>query len=134
MLGYGIWRVEGCVMRSMAYRFVLALLLLGAPCAQADYCIIDGPPPRLDSQPVEWKFTIASGVSCIRGLRGAAMQLDSVSISTPAKAGVATVQGYSFSYRAPREFKGEDGFAVTMTGVNRRIRGSSIIQVHVSVR
>ena len=62
------------------------------------------------------------------------MQLDSVSISTPAKAGQATVQGYSFSYKAPQGFKGEDTFAVTMTGANYRIRGSSIIQVHVSVR
>ena len=122
-------------MRSAAAgSFVLALLLLGAPCAEAGYCIVDGPPPRLDSQPIEWKFTIASGESCIRGLRSGAMQLDSVSISTPAKVGQATVQGYSFSYKAPRGFKGEDAFAVTMTGANYRIRGSSTIQVYVSVR
>ena len=121
-------------MRSAAYRFVLALVLLGAPCARAGYCVTDGPAPRLDSQPVEWKFTIASGESCIRGLRSGAMQLDSVKISTPAKVGQATVQGYSFSYQAPRGFKGEDAFAVTMTGANYRIRGSSTIQVYVSVR
>ena len=126
--------LEGVVMRSAAGRFALALLLLGAPCAEAGYCVVDGPQPRLDSQPVEWKFTIASGESCVRGLRSGAMQLDSVSISTPAKVGQATVQGYSFSYKAPRGFKGEDAFAVTMTGANYRIRGSSIIQVHVSVR
>ena len=125
---------ERCFMRSVAGRFVLASLLLGAPCAEAGYCTVDGPQPRLDSQPIEWKFTIASGESCIRGLRSGAMQLDSVSISTPAKAGQATVQGYSFSYKAPQGFKGEDTFSVTMTGANYRIRGSSIIQVHVSVR
>ena len=129
-----IERRERCVMRSAAARFVLAFLLLGTPGAQAGYCIVDGPAPRLDSQPIEWKFTIASGESCIRGLRSGAMQLDSVSISSPAKVGQATVQGYSFSYKAPRGFKGEDAFAVTMTGANYRIRGSSTIQVHVSVR
>ena len=135
MFGYGIGWLERCVMRSAAAGpFVLALLLLGAPCAQAGYCIVDGPQPRLDSQPVEWKFTIASGDSCIRGLRSGAMQLDSVSVSSPAKVGQATVQGYSFSYQAPRGFKGEDDFSVTMTGTNYRIRGSSVIQVHVSVR
>src|SRR3954467_4936740 len=99
-------------MGSVACRFVLVSFLLGAPCAQAGYCIVDGPQPRLDSQPVEWKFTIASGESCIRGLRSGAMQLDSVSISAPAKVGQVTVQGYSFSYRAPRGFRGEDEFAV----------------------
>src|SRR4051812_13029998 len=90
--------------------FVFALVLLGSPGAQAGYCIVEGPPPRLDSQPVQWKFTIASGDSCIRGLRSGAMQLDSVSVSTPAKVGQATVQGYSFSYRAPQGFRGDDTF------------------------
>ena len=62
------------------------------------------------------------------------MTLDSVSIASPAKIGEATAQGYSFSYRAPRDFKGEDLFSVKMVGTNRRIRGSSTIQVYVSVR
>jgi hypothetical protein len=121
-------------MRPAAYLFALAWCSFGASGAEAGDCVVNGSPPRLDSQPVEWTFTIASGQSCIRGLRSSAMILDNVSISSPAKAGEATVQGYSFSYKAPRDFKGEDSFAVTMVGTNRRIRGSSVIQVHVSVR
>jgi hypothetical protein len=102
--------------------------------ARAGDCIINGPLPQLDSQTVEWAFEIASGQSCTRGLRSGAMLLDSVHLSSPAKAGVATVQGYSFSYRAPPNFKGEDRFAVTMSGTYRRVHGNSVIQVHVLVR
>lgn len=121
-------------MRPLAYPFIIVALLLGTLSARAGDCIVNGPLPRLDSQPVEWTFEIAGGQSCIRGLRSGAMLLDSVRLSSPAKAGVATVQGYSFSYRAPLNFKGEDSFAVTMSGVYRRVRGSSINQVHVFVR
>ena len=126
--------VKTIAIRAMAYPLVPAWFLLGMLGAQAGGCIIDGPPPRLDSQPVEWAFTIASGQSCIRGLRSGAMTLDSVSIASPAKVGEATAQGYSFSYKAPRDFKGEDSFSVRMVGSNRGIRGSSTIQVYVSVR
>jgi hypothetical protein len=121
-------------MRSEVYLIILASLVLETLPAHAGDCVVNGPAPRLDSQPVEWTFVIASGQSCIRGLRSGAMQLDSVYLSSPAKAGEATVQGYSFTYRAPRDFKGEDSFSVTMSGANRRIRGSSIIQVNVFVR
>ena len=121
-------------MRTLAYPFIVAGFLFGVLAAQAGDCIINGPPPRLDSQPVEWTFEIASGQSCIRGLRSGAMLLDSVHLSSSATAGLATVQGYSFTYRAPRDFKGEDTFAVTMSGLYRRVRGSSVIQVHVIVR
>ena len=118
----------------LAYPIAIAGLLLGMVSVKAGTCTVQGPQPLLDSRPVEWAFEIASGQSCVRGLRSGAMLLDSVSISAPAKVGEATVQGYSFTYRAPRNFKGEDSFSVTMVGANRRIRGNSIIQVNVSVR
>jgi len=121
-------------MRAGSYPVVLVWILCGMLGARAGDCIVNGLPPRLDSQPVEWTFVIASGQSCVRGLRSGAMTLDSVSIGSPAKVGEATVQGYSFTYKAPRDFKGEDSFSVKMSGANRRIRGSSIIQVNVSIR
>jgi hypothetical protein len=121
-------------MRLLLYPFTAFALWLGVLSAQAGDCIINGLLPQLDSQPLFWAFEIASGQSCIRGLRSGAMLLDSVQLSEPAKAGVATVQGYSFSYRAPPNFKGEDSFAVTMSGVYRRVRGSSVIHVQVLVR
>jgi hypothetical protein len=113
---------------------LLTWLLLGVDLAKAGDCVITGAPPILDSKPVEWTIVIASGQSCLRGLRSGAMTLESVVVSTPAKFGEATIQGYGFSYRAPRDFKGDDSFSVIMSGVNRGIHGNSIIRVSVSVR
>jgi hypothetical protein len=110
------------------------MVAAGVGPTQAADCTIAGPRPQLDSQPIEWKLAIGSGQSCIRGLRSNAMILDSVKISEPAKFGDVTTQGYSFTYRAPREFKGDDTFAVAMSGTNRGVRGTSVILVHVSVR
>jgi len=62
------------------------------------------------------------------------MLLESVAISAPPKFGEATVRGYGFSYAAPRDFKGEDSFSVTVVGTNRGVRGNSVIRIHVSVQ
>jgi hypothetical protein len=93
-----------------------------------------GPPPKLDSKSVDWTIVIAGGQTCLRGLRSGAMILESVTISAPPTVGQATIQGYGFSYAAPRDFKGEDSFSVTMVGTNRGFRGNSTILVHVSVQ
>jgi hypothetical protein len=112
---------------------VMALLTQLHPAAAAD-CAIIGPPARLDAETVDWTLVIGSGQSCLRGLRSSGMLLDSVTIGAPPKVGVATVQGYGFSYRAPTGAKGEDAFSVTMAGSNRGIRGASTIRVRVLVR
>jgi hypothetical protein len=113
---------------------VLACFLFGFHSAQAADCALTGPPAKLDSAPVDWKIVIASGQSCLRGLRSGAMTLESVTVTAPAKFGEVVVRGYGFSYRAPSDFKGEDSFSVTMSGTNRGVRGNSVIQVHVTVR
>jgi hypothetical protein len=118
----------------LAICLLLTWLFIGVHSARAGDCIVTGSPAKLDFEPVDWTIVIASGQSCLRGLRSSAMTLESVTVSTPARFGEATVQGYGFSYRAPRDFKGEDLFSVTMSGANRGVRGSSIIRVHVSVR
>jgi hypothetical protein len=119
-------------------RFAVGLLVtwlvVGAQATEAGDCIPAGPPPKLDSKPVDWTIVIAGGQTCLRGLRSGAMTLESVTISAPPKFGEAMVQGYGFSYAAPRDFKGEDSFSVTMVGTNRGFRGNSIIVVHVSVQ
>ncbi len=102
--------------------------------AYAGDCIVSGPPPLLDSQPIAWNFVIASGQSCIRGLRSGAMILDSVTLTRPSKSGDAVIKGYGFAYAAPRDFKGDDSFEVTMMGSLRGVHGKSVISVHVSVR
>jgi hypothetical protein len=119
-------------------RFAVGLLvtwlLFGAQSAKAGDCIPAGPPAKLNSEFVDWTIVIASGQTCLRGLRTSAMILESVTISAPAKFGEAIVQGYGFSYAAPRDFKGEDSFSVTLVGTNRGVRGDSTIRVHVSVQ
>jgi hypothetical protein len=120
-------------MRAM-FAAVAAWLLLGVYQAAAGECAIAGPRAKLDSDAVDWALVIASGQSCVRGLRWGAMMLDDVRISSPAKSGEAGVQGYSFVYRARPDFKGEDTFSVVIAGSNRGIRGSSTIRVLVSVR
>jgi hypothetical protein len=119
-------------------RLVVSVLmiwfLVGFQPVKAGDCGVAGPPAALDSESVDWTFNIANGQTCLRGLRSGAMLLDSVIISAPAKFGEATVQGYAFSYKAPRDFQGEDFFSVVMSGTNRGIRGKSVINVHVSVR
>ena len=125
---------ERNVMRSATFLIVLVSLFTQTLPVQAGDCRIDGPLPKLDSQPIEWTFAIAGGQRCLRGLRSGAMLLDSVVIASPAKFGEATTQGYSFSYKAPQEFKGEDAFSVVMSGKNRGVRGSSTIRVRVLVQ
>jgi hypothetical protein len=46
--------------------------------------VVKGPQDLLNSLPVEWSFEIASGQSCVRGLRSGAMTLDTLKISSPA--------------------------------------------------
>ena len=118
----------------LAVCLLLAWLLVGVLSAKAGDCVPAGPRAQLDSETVDWTIVITSGQTCLRGLRSRAMTLESVVVSAPAKFGETTVQGYGFSYKAPRDFKGEDSFSVTMSGTNRGIRGNSIIRVQVSVR
>src|SRR5579862_471292 len=119
-------------------RFAVGLLVtwlvVGAQSAEAGDCIPAGPPPKLNSESVDWTIVIASGQTCLRGLRSSAMIIEGVAITAPAKFGEAMVQGNGFSYGAPRDFKGEDSFSVTLVGTNRGVRGNSIIHIHVSVQ
>ena len=111
-----------------------AAALAGAAPAQAGDCLVEGPSPHLDSQPVDWTFAIAGGQRCLRGVRSGAMLLDSVAIGSPARFGEATAQGYGFAYKAPQGFKGEDVFSVVMSGRYRGVRGTSTINVRVMVQ
>jgi hypothetical protein len=126
-------RKAGFSMRFVAYLFCIGVVV-AADSVAADGCLVTGPRARLDSESVDWQLVIASGQRCVRGLRSSTMILHNVSISDPAQNGEATAEGYGFVYKARPNFKGEDAFAVTMTGVERGIRGTTIVRVRVSVR
>lgn len=110
------------------------LILAGARPAGATDCIMSGPLPRFSAGPIEWTMRIASGKRCVRGFRTKGMLLDSVTLTEPARHGEATILGYGFAYQAPADFKGEDSFAVRISGVDVGMRGDAVIQVRVSVR
>lgn len=113
---------------------LVAWLIIGTQSAMAGDCVPAGSPPKLNSETVEWTIVVPSGQTCLRGLRSGAMMIESITISAPAKFGAATVQGYAFSYGAPRDFKGDDSFSVTIVGTNRGVRGNSTLLIHVSVQ
>ena len=127
-------RVASAIALLLAVLAGAVAAIAGAAPAQAGDCLVEGPLPHLDSQPVEWTFAIAGGQRCLRGLRSGAMLLDSVAIGAPARFGEATAQGYGFAYQAPKGFKGEDLFSVVMSGRYRGVRGTSTINVRVTVR
>ena len=118
----------------LAAALLIVWLIAGAQPASAGDCLPAGPSPKLDSETLDWTILIPSGQTCLRGLRSGAMLIQSVAISAPAKIGAVTIQGYAFSYSAPRDFKGDDSFSVTVTGTNRGVRGNSTLVVHVSVQ
>ncbi len=123
---------ERCV-RVAAFSTSVAALLWSTGAGAAD-CTVNGPRPHLDGTAVDWTLVIASGQSCIRGLRSGSMVLDGVRISTAARAGEARVEGYGFVYKAPPGFTGDDSFSVTLSGKEIGIGGVSTVNVHVSVR
>lgn len=118
----------------LAAALLTAWLVAGVEPASAGDCIPGGSPPKLSSETLDWTIMIPSGQTCLRGLRSSAMLIQSVTVSGPAKVGEVTISGYGFSYTAPRDFKGEDSFSVTVVGSNRGVRGNSTLLVHVSVQ
>ena len=113
---------------------IVFFAVFGPRPASAAECAITGPQVKLDIELVDWTLVIASGRNCTRGLRSGAMLVDSVTIGDPAKRGIAAVQGYGFTYRAPADFKGDDAFSVVIAGTDRGIRGASTLRVRVLVR
>lgn len=88
---------------------------------------------QLASDTVYWSFVVSSNTECMQGLRGRTMLLHEVSIVRPPRAGSLTVSGPSFRYRAPMD-AGTDTFKLEVVGENLRVRGKSVIVVHVLIQ
>ena len=111
----------------------LVLLSLGVRAADAGECVISGPPYRLQSDTVEWQMNIASGQSCIRGIRFSDVVNPAITIISPPKFGQVTLLGPAFSYAAKSDFRGQDFFTVGVSGAINRASGTSTIRVLVSI-
>ena len=111
----------------------LVFMSLGVRAVYAGECVISGPPYRLQSDTVEWRMNIASGQSCIRGVRFNNVVNPAIKIISPPKFGQVTLLGPAFSYAAKSDFRGDDSFTVGVSGAINRASGTSTIRVLVSI-
>src|SRR3974377_1654375 len=95
---------------------LLLLLSLGVRAACASECVISGPQYRPQSDTVEWQMNIASGQSCIRGIRFSNVINPAITIISPPKFGQLTLLRPAFSYAAKSDFRGEDFFTFGVAG------------------
>jgi hypothetical protein len=97
-------------------------------------CALTGPTYQLASDIVVWSMTVGSGQSCIRGIRSAYVTLDDIKLVTPPQSGQVVLEGPGFVYKGSSDFRGEDSFAISVSGTLNRIPGNSTIRVEVYVR
>ena len=99
----------------------------------AQTCVTQAPRYLLTSDTVDWSIQVASGQSCLRGLRFGNVVLQRVSLTSPPKSGNVQLVGPGFRYTANPGFHGEDSFTVEVLGVAGNARGTSTIHVAVLV-
>ena len=61
--------------------------VIGSQEASAQICVSQAPRYLLTSDTVDWSIQVASGQSCVRGLRWGNIVLERVSLTTPPKSG-----------------------------------------------
>ena len=110
----------------------LTLVLLSQP-ASAGNCLSKFDGFQLNSDTVQWSFVIRSGSECLQGLRGGSMLIDEVKVLEPPSAGILTISGPGFHYRAPAA-ESNDRFELEVSGQNHLMHGTSVIIVEVLVR
>ena len=111
----------------------LALLLTNVRAASADVCLFNGPPYQLTSDSVDWSMRIGNGQSCVRGLRLGSAVLETIKLVSGPQSGNVTVLGPGFRYTTKPNFHGEDSFTIEVSGVSRKVHGTSTIHFKVLV-
>ena len=113
----------------------LLLALLGdVRGAAAQSCVvIQAPRYSLKSDTVDWLIKIASGRSCVRGVRFGNIEIEPIKLLAPPKSGQVTLEGPGFRYTSQAKYTGSDSFSLTVVGRTNKQRGSSTIRVTVSV-
>ena len=123
-------------MRRFPMMFLFFFASSGAVFAQepATACMLSGPTYWLNSDSVNWGMSLASGHSCLRGLRANVATLDEIKLVAPPQNGRVTIEGPAFLYRGDPNFIGEDSFTLTVSGKINKIKGTSTIRVVVWVK
>jgi hypothetical protein len=112
---------------------LLLALMGGHREAAAQSCVTQAPRYSLKADSVDWSIKIASGRSCVRGIRFGNVQLESVKLVSPPKSGQVTLEGPGFRYTARAKYNGSDSFSLAVVGRINKQAGSSTIRVVVSV-
>jgi Bacterial Ig domain len=121
----------------MMYRLVAITALLVGLLADfrgvlAQSCVIQGPRYSLKADTVDWIIKIASGRSCVGGVRFGNVEIEAVKLVSTPQSGQVTVEGPGFRYTS-KAYTGPDSFSLSVVGRINKVRGSSIIRVTVSV-
>lgn len=112
---------------------VVIAMTAGARSASAGDCLSGAEGIQLRSDTVHWAFAIRPNLECIQGLRGNTMLIHEVKIVESPRAGSLTISGPAFHYHAPSTAT-EDSFKIEVSGENRRMPGTSVIVVGVSIK
>ena len=128
-------RTSEMIQRIFFMGAALLLALLGDfRGAAAQSCVVvQAPRYSLKADTVDWLIKIASGRSCIRGVRFGNVEIEPVKLLTPPKSGQVTLEGPGFRYTSQAKYIGRDSFSLAVIGRTNKQRGSSIIRVTVSV-
>jgi hypothetical protein len=114
-------------------QIVFMYWLLGGQPVFAQTCVIDGPRYNLSADTVYWSMQAASDLSCIRGLRFANVEIESVKLVSPPQSGEVQLHGAGFTYTPKANFNGQDSFSLAVIGAIKKTHGSSTIIVTISV-
>jgi hypothetical protein len=101
--------------------------------ASAQTCLTDAPRYRLTTDAVTWAMTLAVGRSCLRGVRFGNVEFEQLKLISPPQSGVVELQGSGFIYSPAAHFSGKDSFSLAVLGAISGRRGSSTINVIVTV-
>ena len=115
------------------FLIILVLWLLSGSVASAQSCLVDAPRYNLREDTVSWSMTVVSGRNCIRGVRLSNTQFEGLKLTSPPQSGEVVLRGSGFIYSPRANFHGQDSFSIAVFGAVNRRRGSSTIQVTVSV-
>src|SRR6476660_7280631 len=125
-------------MRQSCIRGTGSALVIGVAiwsyAASAQTCVTQAPRYALTSDTVDWSIQVATGQSCVRGLRWGNVVLERIVLTNPPKSGNVQLFGPGFRYTANSGFHGDDSFSVEVRGFAGKVRGTSTIRVAVSVK
>ena len=113
--------------------FLGLVLAWSTPALARGNCLLRPDAFRLQSDTVHWSIKIESGAECIQGLRWSTILIEDISIVDQPKLGRLQLQGPSFRYFSNPGAQGTDSFKLSISGTSLRLKGTSWIEVDVTV-